>query len=571
MVIRTGTMGTLKRKPKKTSQNLVRSSSDGGAEICESDEEILPPEHVDHPLTYTLYSYRNGVPTRATTIIDHPVSTADASSSIRHYCTLYPRKRRPKHTIASAFTVAPKPSTPVPSHPKELKNKTIVKESDSSITIPLPSPQQETSTNVQDSYDELVQFSPESPIDEPDDSEALINPYYFYARAALAHWHSKTATKHDNDSLSPLSKRYSLKGKTPKEKGSTGSKESSSSSSSTSIDQDSVDSIGLKTMTNVASLRVGGRSSGSAGASPEDTEQDSVKTTSKEVSKDVTSSSEKSNFKKPSQSSSDSSSEEIKTIMKPYEDVFEGSPITPLSPPISVDEPYIENCSFRHLLRKEEGEALLLDSSPSHGFFPPAHTKDFFAHSSPSPLFSDEEEVGGVIRPVHRDYPDRELSLLEEEEEEYISQPLETLIERDIEEENEPYQQEEYSYDPRKDPHLWPSLWKISGEIDEKIAAKVPTQPVSPCDSPSRPPHQPGLSDQKKQKLQEKSREILAQKQETGPHVAALRRSLDKEEEGDEEESSDEEDLRALQGRTTSSKGVEIDRASAGALKAFKI
>ena len=34
-----------------------------------------------------------------------------------------------------------------------------------------------------------MRFVPESPIPEPEDPDSLVNPYYYYARAALAHWH----------------------------------------------------------------------------------------------------------------------------------------------------------------------------------------------------------------------------------------------------------------------------------------------------------------------------------------------------------------------------------------------
>lgn len=515
-------MSTIKRRPKSgTTSGLVRSTSDGGGIIAreEEDEDRLSSQ-LDDSLTYTLYSYTDGVPTGATTLIDHPINTSIASSNIRHYCTLYPRKKRPKHTIASAFTVAPKASTPDERFDFFRREGLCRAHSEGSrVQHPMLS-DPEISSPVKEPVIEPVSFSSEYPIDEPDDSEALINPYYFYARAALDHWHSKTTTKDEAAaSPSPPSRSSLQKGKTQKDVA-TG-KEGSSSSSSTSIDQESTDSNSLRgsvaigggggTGVGGSSLRVGGRSSGSAGASPEEAEQ-----THQETLKSVKgpplprSLAEKSIAKRGSKSSSDDSSEEIKTIMKPYEDVFAGSPIIPLSPPISVDEPQLQTYPHRPASRREEGEAILLDLSPSHSFFPPPKSgraeRVILPRSSPSPLFSDEEDGGGGMRPL---LPIRMTSPVEkdqllaefdaEEEGRYSRQPFESLIDHTIEEEDrELFEEDEeeeddetdYSYDPRKDPHLWPGMWKISGEIDEKIAAKVPTQPVSPCDSPSRHPFQ---------------------------------------------------------------------------------
>ncbi|KAK8727131.1 hypothetical protein OTU49_009709, partial [Cherax quadricarinatus] len=114
-----------------------------------------------------------------------------------------------------------------------------------------------------------------------------------------------------------------------------------------------------------------------------------------------------------------------------------------------------------------------------------------------------------------------------------------------------------YTYDWRTDPHLYQGLWYVQGSVSERLAAQVPTQPVSPYDSPAHSPtvntpttEQPGLPDHKKQEIQANLHQPLQRRQTT--------------------EDSDDFDVHYEQGRVETKAGVEIDRASAGALKRSK-
>ncbi|MPC36923.1 Inactivation-no-after-potential D protein [Portunus trituberculatus] len=77
---------------------------------------------------------------------------------------------------------------------------------------PVASTIPETSTPIHESCPEPVRFVPESPIPEPEDPDSLVNPYYYYARAALAHWHVRAqrtkeiepVVEDDGDSNTPL-------------------------------------------------------------------------------------------------------------------------------------------------------------------------------------------------------------------------------------------------------------------------------------------------------------------------------------------------------------------------------
>lgn len=98
------------------------------------------------------------------------------------------------HTVAAAFTLPPQASTPLSegsSHQQPIQPTERHHPPDPRVTFPVGPPIPETSTPIHELYPEPVKFVPESPISEPDDPDPLVNPYYYYAHAALAHWHER--------------------------------------------------------------------------------------------------------------------------------------------------------------------------------------------------------------------------------------------------------------------------------------------------------------------------------------------------------------------------------------------
>ena len=444
--------GTIRRRPKGSSAVLVRSSSDGGSSSAKDEEEDLEQEQ--ESLSYTLYAYEDGIPKRSTTLIHHPTPTPPASFSIKHYNAVN-KKRRPQHTMASAFTVVPKRS----------QQKTPETSPNASTPVREPEP---------------IEFAIESPADEPDD--ALYTPYYYYAKAALQFWHAKAARE---DFSQPIRQP------SPSSNG-------KSNCSSNASDSDSVSYKYCKSAS-TRSYRVGSRSSGSAGASPEEGTSEATSTTTKNTGTSLLDSESK---RSSICSKREVAEEQLVDLSTDSDTLYETTPleqprtqritsiddlpIIPLSPPISVDEDPEIRRAMQRRPSHDEGEAILLDSSPKHTTsFPLERTEDVIdIKSGEVSDFSPEDIPTPHASPASPEIslPSSPIQIQQQAME--VPEITRVLEQPSLASIQESESQEESSYDAKDDPHLWPGWWKTSGEVDEKLAATVPTQPDSPSESP---------------------------------------------------------------------------------------
>ncbi|XP_063871689.1 multiple PDZ domain protein-like isoform X14 [Scylla paramamosain] len=356
---------------------------------------------------------------------------------------------------------------------------------------PVASTIPETSTPIHESCPEPVRFVPESPIPEPEDPDSLVNPYYYYARAALAHWHVRAQRTKE---IQPV----------VEDDGDSSDQENSTSSSS-----------GSTASRRILRLKHFCPHYGVTRTRPNGSKMD-----------------------------------------------------TPPSDTPLMDTPPSDGPAVEESLREEP-------QTPDFPRDKPPPSESFMMELSCEPILIECEEIETV-----RTYPQTnglvygssvqseslqsnpELDIIQCKDNDVAldSNIIQTQILLDdlpVPSLNDP-EVEEYTYDWRKDPHLYQGWWCVGGSVSEHLAAQVPTQPVSPYDSPAHSPtntptiEQPGLPDIKKQEIQANLKKPLNRRQTT------------------EDSDNDLDDVHYQQGRIETKKGVEIDRASAGALRRSK-
>ncbi|XP_037793557.1 uncharacterized protein LOC119589053 isoform X2 [Penaeus monodon] len=120
-----------------------------------------------------------------------PANSAPPSRDASRLGTRMPNSISPARTPTPELIQASTPLSEGSSHQQPIQPTERHHPPDPRVTFPVAPPIPETSTPIHELYPEPVKFVPESPISEPDDPDPLVNPYYYYAHAALAHWHER--------------------------------------------------------------------------------------------------------------------------------------------------------------------------------------------------------------------------------------------------------------------------------------------------------------------------------------------------------------------------------------------
>ncbi|KAG7156125.1 InaD-like protein-like, partial [Homarus americanus] len=403
------------------------------------------------------------------------------------------------HTIAAAFTLPPQASTPLSegsSHQQPNQHFGRHHPPDPRVSFPVAPPIPETSTPIHESYPEPVRFVPESPISEPEDPDPLVNPYYYYARAALAHWHVRAQRTQEHQQITEGDGNNS-----DQENSTSSSSESSTASRRFLHLRNFHPNYGVQlTRPNGSKLDTPPSDAPLMDTPPSDApamdESPIEEPQLQEYSQVDVEQSESTVTDAPCEPSLiECEQNETTEILLQIADIVHNNSIQsePLQNDPQIIFPRFHNLPYNNNIQSNLSTTrIMLDDSPL----------------DPS---LDDPPVGA------------------------------------------------YTYDWRMDPHLYQGWWCVGGSVSEHLAAQVPTQPVSPYDSPAHSPtassptiEQPGLPDHKKQEIQASLHKPLQRRQTT--------------------EDSDDgiDDVHYEQGRIDTKAGVEIDRASAGAVRRGK-
>ncbi|KAK4290511.1 hypothetical protein Pmani_036591 [Petrolisthes manimaculis] len=353
-----------------------------------------------------------------------PANSRPGSRDVSRLGTRYPSSISPARTPTPELIQASTPlsdasTSTTPQHPRPPLQRHQRPPCD-----PLGPPIPETSTPIHETFPEPVRFVSESPICEPEDPDPLVNPYYYYARAALAHWHVRAQRT-----------------KEPKVEEEEEEEEVSDRENSTSTSSDSSADSRHHTLLRFRSFcpNYGGvqqtRPNGSkidtppSDGPPMDTPPSDVPT------------------------SEDSPQEEIQQQQEEEEAIVWGSQ--------SSDPPLIDFSCEPTIIGIESNE--------------------------PLEIYSNKVQSSNLVEnetwPNHTDLIDlRSDSLTSLGENKIVAETR--IVLEDMGEDEEPVE----GYDWRRDPHLYQGWWCVGGSVSEHLAAQVPTQPVSPYESPAHSP-----------------------------------------------------------------------------------
>ncbi|XP_042204439.1 uncharacterized protein LOC121854115, partial [Homarus americanus] len=425
-----------------------------------------------------------------------PANSAPGSRDVSRLGTRYPTSITPARTPTPELIQASTPLSEGSSHQQPNQHFGRHHPPDPRVSFPVAPPIPETSTPIHESYPEPVRFVPESPISEPEDPDPLVNPYYYYARAALAHWHVRAQRTQEHQQITEGDGNNS-----DQENSTSSSSESSTASRRFLHLRNFHPNYGVQlTRPNGSKLDTPPSDAPLMDTPPSDApamdESPIEEPQLQEYSQVDVEQSESTVTDAPCEPSLiECEQNETTEILLQIADIVHNNSIQsePLQNDPQIIFPRFHNLPYNNNIQSNLSTTrIMLDDSPL----------------DPS---LDDPPVGA------------------------------------------------YTYDWRMDPHLYQGWWCVGGSVSEHLAAQVPTQPVSPYDSPAHSPtassptiEQPGLPDHKKQEIQASLHKPLQRRQTT--------------------EDSDDgiDDVHYEQGRIDTKAGVEIDRASAGAVRRGK-
>ncbi|KAK7081712.1 hypothetical protein SK128_015109, partial [Halocaridina rubra] len=382
------------------------------------------------------------------------------------------------HTVAAAFMLPPQASTPLSegsSLQLQQQEEALPTEKrhppDPRDTFPGGPPIPETSTPIHELYPEPVRFVPESPIAEPEDPDPLVNPYYYYARAALAHWHIR-AQRTQSEPIESKGDGYV-------------SDQENSTSSSSGSSTASRRFFSLRSCATNSFIQTSRASETKLDTPPSDgplmdTPPSDIPTLDNSPQDDLPEANvmgndiplpesvERDVYKEPNKSEPKIDSKIINFCETAQIDLQSKSTFIYYCDSVQVDSLPCESIQNN----SEDSEPEVSD----------AQTENVVIKMPLKDVKSEcVESITPVIVPtctseyidsVESDRKPRSLPLL--------SIPVEPSVD------DPPVGT--YTYDWRTDPHLYQGLWCVQGSVSEHLAAQVPTQPVSPYDSPAFTP-----------------------------------------------------------------------------------
>ncbi|KAG0718210.1 InaD-like protein [Chionoecetes opilio] len=349
-----------------------------------------------------------------------PANSAPPSRDVSRLGTRYPSSITPARTPTPELIQA---RTPLREVGSQRPPRPRLQESRLPAAPAIP----ETSTPIHESCPEPVRFVPESPIPEPEDPDSLVSPYYYYARAALAHWHVRAQRTKENQPVIEADEDSS-------------DQENSTSSSSGSTASQRI--LQLKHFCpNYGGVTRRTRPNGSKMDTP------------------------------PSDSPP---ADTPPSDGPPAEESLHGEYPTPGS---ATDEAPPSESFMMEL----SCEPILIECEAIETVRTYPHTNGLvYGNSVQSEPMQNNSELN-MIQCKNNVDVDLGSNIIQTQ---IILDDLpvvHSLNEAEV---------GDYAYDWRKDPHLYqdPGWWCVGGSVSEHLAAQVPTQPVSPYDSPALSP-----------------------------------------------------------------------------------